>query len=54
MENMHTDVTSKMQGVKTELKELHIMTAQFGYHKYTCVIILKKKCKLIKFDFIFV
>ena len=51
---MHTDVTSYMQRVKTKLEKLLIMTAQFGYHKYTCVIILKKKCKLIEFYFIFV
>ena len=43
-----------MQGVKTEPKKLLIMTAQFGYCKHACVIILKKKGKLIKFDFIFV
>ena len=51
---MHTDVTSKMQGVKTEPKKLPIMTAQFWYCKHAYVISLKKKCKLIKFDFIFV
>ena len=43
-----------MLGVKTEPKKLPIMTAQFGYCKHAYVISLKKKCKLIKFYFIFV